>query len=303
MSAPAAAGKADAKKQDKKKDAKKADKKADAKAAAPAKADAKAAAPAKAAHHEAAKPAHHDAKAPAAGAAAPAKPAAAHAEAKKPAAAAKPKAAKPTEAKAKAAAPAAHHDAKAPFNKKIAKAKGAAPSELEQSVARALHELETSTKDLTAELTDLYIVAAKEVGVDAAKKAIVVFVPYRQHSKYKKIQARLIRELEKKLGRHVAIVAQRTILSKNYGRAHAGQIRPRSRTLTSVHNAILEDLVYPTLIVGKRMRVKLDGSRLIKVHLDPKDVKEVDHKLKTFSSVYAALTNKKVEFVFPLGDE
>ena len=38
-----------------------------------------------------------------------------------------------------------------------------------------------------------------------------------------------------------------------------------SRTLTAVHDAILEDLVYPAEIVGKRIRVKLDGSRLIKV--------------------------------------
>jgi hypothetical protein len=61
-----------------------------------------------------------------------------------------------------AKAPAANVDAKAPaFYKKIAKAKGAAPSALEQEVAKAFFELESSSKDLTAELTDLYFVAAK----------------------------------------------------------------------------------------------------------------------------------------------
>jgi len=34
-------------------------------------------------------------------------------------------------------------------------------------------------------------------------------------------------------------------------------------------------------------------------HLDPKDQKEVDYKLKTFATVYKALTNKHVEFSFP----
>lgn len=96
---------------------------------------------------------------------------------------------------------------------------------------------------------------------------------------------RLVRELEKKFsGRPVVFVAQRRILSKpkRNQRTRQKQLRPRrfvaklralpslfnnsfSRTLTSVHDAILEDLVYPAEIVGKRIRVRLDGSRLIKV--------------------------------------
>jgi small subunit ribosomal protein S7e len=41
------------------------------------------------------------------------------------------------------------------------------------------------------------------------------------------------------------------------------QKRPRSRTLTALHEATLNDLFYPAEIIGKRIRVKLDGSRLI----------------------------------------
>ncbi|KAL0164700.1 hypothetical protein M9458_040453, partial [Cirrhinus mrigala] len=50
------------------------------------------------------------------------------------------------------------------------------------------------------------------------------------------------------------------------------------RTLTNVHDAILEDLVFPSEIVGKRIRVKLDSSRLIKVHLDKAQQNNVEHK-------------------------
>jgi len=58
--------------------------------------------------------------------------------------------------------------------------------------------------------------------------------------------------------------------------------------------------VYPTQIVARRTRVRSDTSKLLKVYLDPKDVKEVDYKLKTFAAVYRKLSNKNVEFLFPV---
>lgn len=76
------------------------------------------------------------------------------------------------------------------------------------------------------------------------------------------------------------------------------QKRPRSRTLTHVHEAALNDLVYPAEIVGKRIRIKLDGSRLIKVHLDKSQQTTVEHKVDTFSSIYKKLTGKDVNFEF-----
>merc|ERR1712100_402132 len=129
---------------------------------------------------------------------------------------------------------------------------------------------------------------------------IILFVPFRQLKKYHEIQGKLVRELEKKLsGRHVVIIAQRTILNKNCRRSKKiSGPRPRSRTLTHVHEAILEDLVFPTQIVGKRTRVKLDGRKVLRVFLDPKDRVNVETKLETFSEVYRKLTNKDVVFEF-----
>ena len=190
------------------------------------------------------------------------------------------------------------------YAKKIFKVGDAPLTELEESVARAFVELEVTSKDLSADLRDLFISSVKEIDCSANKKAVIIFVPYRLHKRFQKIQSRLISELEKKFsGKHVCFIAQRTIMTPQYTRLHPGQLRPRSRTLTSVHNDILEDIVHPTQIVGKRVRVRTDNSKLLKVYLDPKDVKEVDYKLKTFSAVYKKLTNKSVEFMFMPADE
>ena len=58
--------------------------------------------------------------------------------------------------------------------------------------------------------------------------------------------------------------------------------RPRSRTLTHVKEAILEDVVYPTEILGKRTVYRRDGSKQIKVLLDPVEQVRAETKLDTF---------------------
>ena len=91
-----------------------------------------------------------------------------------------------------------------------------------------------------------------------------------------------MRELKKKFsGKHVVFIAQRRILAKPTRKANQlKQKRPISRTLVAVHEAILDDLVYPAEIVGKRMRIRLDGSRLFKVHLDKNQQTNIEHKVR-----------------------
>ena len=107
--------------------------------------------------------------------------------------------------------------------------------------------------------------------------------------------------MEKKFSdRHVLFIAQRRILARPSHKSRVQQKRPRSRTLTAVHESILEDLVFPTEIVGKRTKVKVDGSKTIKVLLDRKDHTSLEYKLDTFSSAYKKLTGKDVLFEFPV---
>merc|ERR1739844_552213 len=120
-------------------------------------------------------------------------------------------------------------------------------------------------------------------------------------TQFRKIQSKLIRELEKKFsGRHVVFIANRRIIKKPSKKSTVKlQKRPYSRTVTAVHTAILEDLVHPTEILRKRTRVRSDCSKVIRVFLDPKEQSNVEHKTDTYSAVYKRLTGKDVSFEFP----
>ncbi|CAL9770338.1 unnamed protein product [Musa acuminata subsp. burmannicoides] len=183
--------------------------------------------------------------------------------------------------------------------KKIQKEKGLEPTEFEDTVAQAFFDLENGNQELKSDLKDLYINSAIQMDVAGNRKAVVIHVPYRLRKAFRKIHVRLVRELEKKFsGKDVVLIATRRILRPP--KKGSAVVRPRSRTLTAVHDAILEDVVYPAEIVGKRIRYRLDGSKLIKIFLDPKERNNTEYKLETFTAVYRKLCGKDVVFEYPV---
>ncbi|KAJ1610488.1 40S ribosomal protein S7 [Cryptosporidium canis] len=174
-------------------------------------------------------------------------------------------------------------------------------TQLEKDVERCFQDIESSSNDeeLKAIVQSVVFSTAKEIDC-GSRKAVAVFVPYAVFMAYvRKIQGRIIAELEKKLKCPVVMIGQRSILPRNY-RKYGFKSRPRSRTLTAVHDALLEDICGPSDIVGKRLRYRVDGSTLLKVILDPKDKdKDIADKVDVFGAVYKRLTNKEAEFSFP----
>eukprot|EP01130_Rhizamoeba_saxonica_P018988 TRINITY_DN9709_c0_g1_i1.p1 TRINITY_DN9709_c0_g1~~TRINITY_DN9709_c0_g1_i1.p1 ORF type:complete len:239 (+),score=44.84 TRINITY_DN9709_c0_g1_i1:171-887(+) len=177
------------------------------------------------------------------------------------------------------------------------------PTRLENTVAQSILDLQlNSAEDVQEILKQLYIVGAKEVDVGEGRRSVIVFVPVALLRLFRKVHTLIIDELEKKFsGKHVVIIGQRKILAKvKKNNRSKIQRRPVSRTLTAVHNAILEDLVFPAQIVDKRIRFREDGSRLFKATLDKHSEKNknVEYKLDTFSSLYHRLTGKELVFNF-----
>lgn len=188
----------------------------------------------------------------------------------------------------------------ATFEQKIVKTVKDAPIEqLDKDVATALASIETSaSSDIKAHVRDIVISGAKEV--EAPKENVVVaFFPFRSWKVVRTIQGKLIRELEKKLKRKVVLVANRTILDKNFARKGLNfKVRPRSRTLTDVHDSILCDIVGPAEIVGRRTRISQDGNKLLKIYLDNKEREATEEKLDAYAAVYRRLTAKQATFLY-----
>merc|ERR1712000_159695 len=122
------------------------------------------------------------------------------------------------------------------------------PDALEESVAQALYELQLNSEKLAQYLREVEICSAKEIDVGGGRRAILVFVPVPQMPQYQKMikERSLIEELEKKFSsKQVIIIAERRIIRKETrNKPQLKQKRPYSRTLTAVHDAILEDLVF-----------------------------------------------------------
>lgn len=180
--------------------------------------------------------------------------------------------------------------------------KGASLTDSLPPLPQALFDLEATNAELKSDLRDLYISGAEEIDVSAARKALLIRVPYRLLKSFNRIQQRLVRELEKKFsGKDVVIVGVRRIMPAP-GHARRSD-RPYSRTLTAVHEAWLNDVVYPTEITGKRLRYRVDGGKVLKVILDPVDRANVEYKTESFSGVYKKLTGQTVVFEFGTPDK
>eukprot|EP00756_Hemistasia_phaeocysticola_P014237 Hpha_TRINITY_DN15329_c7_g4::TRINITY_DN15329_c7_g4_i1::g.89480::m.89480/K02993/RP-S7e, RPS7; small subunit ribosomal protein S7e len=180
----------------------------------------------------------------------------------------------------------------APALKKIRKSRRTDASEVERTVAQHLFDLEVNSKNLKTHLSGLHINAVKQLEVSATKNALLVYFPMRFIRKFHKIQKQLITELEKKLQRNVILIAQRKIMRTPKG----SKGMQRSRTMKAVHESLLDDIVYPMDICGKRIRQKVDGSKNLKVYLDSRDKDKVDGKLDTFRAAYQKLTGHDVAF-------
>merc|ERR1712190_553606 len=147
---------------------------------------------------------------------------------------------------------------------KLQKKNNQRASDIENNVAQTLLEIQNGADAATKEqLMQLHVVAVKEIDV-GGRNALILMVPAQQVAGWQEVQTKIVRELEKKFsGKHVLVIGARKVMAKEARKAGAKcykQKRPISRSVKHVHEAILEDCVFPAEITGKRIRHKMDDS-------------------------------------------
>jgi small subunit ribosomal protein S7e len=142
-------------------------------------------------------------------------------------------------------------------------------SQIEQQTGIALQEI-ISSLDEEQKKNCKFITIDKVIEIPNGKdkSIILIFFSNRCHKiltspLYKK----LVGELEKKLKTTVLVVASRNIQSR-WVKKNRTQKRPFSRTLTSVQECLLTELLLPGTVISDRVRVRLDGTQVRKVTID-----------------------------------
>ena len=177
-------------------------------------------------------------------------------------------------------------------------------TELDELVAKVLTDYEMQLKpDSTVkkDISKVFISTVEEFTVHERNghqsKAYLIKIPYKSLKSFRTIRNSVVNHLEKKLEAQVYFVAVRKILSKRV-KTQGVKKRPMSRTLTSVHANMLEDIALPSSIVGRQTRVNVDGTQTTKIYLDPLDKDKVEDRLDAMSEAYKKVTQKKVKFFF-----
>lgn len=177
--------------------------------------------------------------------------------------------------------------------------KNAQYSAIEQQTGTALQEI-ISTLDGDNKRFGSFIEINKVIEIPNGKEKPIALV-YLTHRSHKvlltPLYKKFVTDLEKKLKTTVLLVAGRNIQSR-WVKKNRTQKRPYSRTLTSVQESLLTELLLPGVIISDRVRVRLDGSQVRKVTLDKTEQHFLEERTEAIKNAFKKLTTRDIEINF-----
>lgn len=169
-------------------------------------------------------------------------------------------------------------------------------NEVAKNLTTALQSIQDP--DLKKDLESIKIDNAADIHTSDNKRCFLVHVSEDSVTTLHKVHQELVKKLEFRFKNPVVIVPNRKRINGNLFRKYRGTKVPRNQTLSHVYDALLQDILYPAIIVGKRVRFPKSKARVFKVQVDKLDKEAVEYKLNAIIASYKALTNRELQVEF-----
>ena len=171
-------------------------------------------------------------------------------------------------------------------------------SELQKNVSTEFEKIKDSEKDHKAELDTIKIEYANEVSMNDDQKCYLIQISTQNLAGFKKVHSLLTKKFEQHLSDTVILIPKRKRVNGKEYRTFISKKVPRDKTLTAVFDGYLDDILFPAIIVGKRVRYSVGKTRTYKVLVDPLDKEMIEYKIPAITACYKAITNRKLEVEF-----
>merc|ERR1712160_126683 len=152
---------------------------------------------------------------------------------------------------------------------------GREPTDLEKEIAKVIYDLAQSSSENREDFKNIYIAGATEFQINQLgkrdKRVVLIYVPYPSLKSAQKLHFKIVNEIQK---------------------------RTRSRTLTSVFDAILDDLLVPGNITARRIRHKLNGKLTYKIWVNEENKPYLEDRADAITQIYESLTHRSIDIDF-----
>jgi small subunit ribosomal protein S7e len=172
-------------------------------------------------------------------------------------------------------------------------------NKINDSVAKIFNDFTESSSENREQMKNIKIENVSEFKYEENKTFVLVNVNESSVKSLQKVHVDLVKRLESTLGKPVIVIPSRkTVDGKKY-RKFIGKKVPRTKTLTYVRENLLEDLLFPATIVGKRTRYPRGQQKQLKVFVDAVDKEVLASKTSAICVGYKSLTGHELSIDFP----
>ena len=172
-------------------------------------------------------------------------------------------------------------------------------TKISEQVAKVFKDFAGRTTENTTAMKDIKIVNVTEFKYEDGKQFLLVNVNEAGAKNLQKVHVELVKSLESTSGKPCLVIPSRKTVDGKKFRNFFGKKVPRTKTLTYTRELLLEDLLFPATIVGKRTRYPRGQQKQLKVLIDSVDKDTISSKTTPICVAHKSLTGHELSLDFP----